>query len=44
MAPLHPVNDEKTKIFNTFFAGVFTADNGTDPRFPARVATHVRAV
>jgi len=43
MAPLHPVNDEKTKIFNTF-AGVFTADNGTDPRFPARVPPHVRAV
>ena len=34
-------NDEKAKIFNDFFTSVFTADNGTVPQFPARVAPHV---
>jgi len=34
-------NDEKVNIFNTFFASVFTADNGTVPHFPARVDGHV---
>jgi len=28
-------NYKKAKIFNTFFAIVFTADNGRDQHFPA---------
>jgi len=31
-------SDKKAEIFNTFFANVFTAGDGTDPRFPVRVA------
>ena len=34
-------NDEKAKIFNDFFASVFTADNGTVPQFSTRVAPHI---
>ena len=38
-------DNEKAEIFNTFFAGVFTDDNGEEPTIDSRVgATHLENI